>query len=57
MISWTKGIVAVLALGATGMGCELILKADRSRIGATTGAADDANLCVDVRWFCGFNST
>ena len=38
MISWTKGIVAVLALGATGMGCELILKADRSRIGATTGA-------------------
>jgi hypothetical protein len=37
MISWTKGIVAVLALGATGMGCELILKADRSLLDRTTG--------------------
>jgi hypothetical protein len=43
MMSWTRGIVAVMAIGATGIGCELVLTADRSRLGETSGTGGNAS--------------
>ena len=38
MTSWIKSLVVVLALGASGLGCELVLYADRSRLDEPGGS-------------------